>query len=225
MIIRVLAALASLGCSAAAERAPHEAQSSPATRAPRAAIDGYKDFKFGVTIQEIESRRLCHRLTKLPIQLSPPEEAVYSCKGIPNPNRQAFLDSDPPADVVDSVDLTFVKGKLAGVAIPTGDSLSDFAATQTSLEAQFGEWYGDDLEPSAARRPEIQLSRAEAFKDGNLQRLVRQFVGGAVRLIGTRPDPREPDVLLVRVAYVDVPAYRAAGPGVSERDSRRSNSP
>jgi hypothetical protein len=79
------------------------------------------------------------------------------------------------------VDLTFVQGKLAGVAIPTGDSLSDFAAAQT-------------------------------------------FVGGAVRLTGTRPDPREQD-LLVRVAYVDVPAYRAAGPGVSERDSRRSNSP
>ncbi len=130
---------------------------------------------------------------------------MYSCKGIPNPNRQAFLDGDTPADVVDSVDLTFVQGKLAGVAIPTGDSLSDFAAVQTSLVAEYGEWSGDDLEPSAARRPEIQLSRAEAFRDGNLHGLVWHFVGGAVRLIGTRQDPREQDVLLVRVAYVNSP--------------------
>ena len=220
MDIRPFLAVASLAvaCSSGADRArpPTAAAADGSSKAP-ARVDGYEQLKFGLTLHEIESRKLCSGITRQSIPVNPPEDAIYSCSGAPNP------DSDPANDT--DLDLRFVKGRLAAVALSSGNSLGDFNAAHRSLAARYGEWYGDETVPSAARRPEIQASRTEAFAAGNLQRLVRNFAGGAVRLTAVRPDPLERDVMVVRVAYVDLPAYRAAAPKLGEKDQLRPNAP
>jgi len=203
-LLLVVASLAVAACSSGAERAsPAAAQAADAPSTALSRVDGYEQFKFGLTLHEIELRKLCSGITRAAVPVSPPEDAIYSCTGVPTPNR----DSDSANDT--DLDLAFVRGRLAAVALSSGNSLRDFTAAQRSLAARYGEWYGDEIEPSAARRPEIQVSRTEAFAAGNLQRLVRNFARGAVRLTAVRPDPHERDVLVVRVAYVDLPAYAA----------------
>jgi hypothetical protein len=211
-LLLLLVASLAVACSSRAEPAsPAAAQAAGAPSKALSRIDGYEQFKFGLTLHEIESRKLCSGITRAPGPVNPPEDAIYSCTGVPTPNR----DSDSANDT--DLDLTFVKGRLAAVALSSGNSLRDFTAAQRSLAARYGEWYGDEVEPSAARRPEIQASRTEAFTAGRLERLVRNFARGAVRLTALRPDPQR-DVLVVRVAYVDLPAY-------AERSILGSNSP
>jgi len=169
-------------------------ENAPAAGASRVlTVDGFKDFKFGMTLKDISSRKLCRKMGKESVNLTPPEDASYWCSGISFNGGTAR-----------SGEVTFIKGKLARVAITIGYSLTEFAATQTALLEKYGEWNGDGHE------------RTQAFIDGTLPRIERNFVGGAIRLSGTRPVAST--FVIVRVDYFDLPTYRASGPKISAKD-------
>src|SRR5713101_6966031 len=149
---------------------------------PAITVDGYKDFKFGMTLKDLSSRSLCRKIEKQSFKLPPPEDAGYLCSGIP------FNGATTDAE------LTFIKGKLARIGIFIGSSSRDLVATQATLVDKYGQWNGDGAE------------RSQAFVDGTLQRIERHFVGGAISLSATRPIPGESSFIIVRVDYFDLRA-------------------
>lgn len=121
------------------------------------AVDAYKDFKFGMTAEEVKAKNPC-TLTSSPLK---PSERVkdLSCDDLP------FNGGKAPASFY------FINNKLQRVAIAAGKSVEEFFATMQAVAKKYGK---------AENINSDTLRQAQLFEDQLVDHFDYLFDGGTV---------------------------------------------
>lgn len=130
------------------------------------ALDGYREFKFGIDSKKLTSMKKCS-VSKL---LSEDETAIYVCTDLIVGGKKS------------AAGFYFLHDKLARVTIIVGNTESDFVTTLTALKEKYGPKYvaPNELEVQAfdiGRRSELYV---EWEKENVSLSIKREMIGAII---------------------------------------------